>query len=455
MKKFLVLIILGYSTLFAQSMDLSLEEAVSLGKANNLNLKMKDITVEQARREKADRWNVLVPDMSVSATLARSNVAPTISGSVVEGIVPNGGIPGAYDTVYINNYSIEADPWTLIGNVQAQLVLTPAMVNGIKALDLTYRTEQLNREMSETELTRNIQKNYYLLIQLRKAIELLEKNRATTEQQYSDMQAMYRNGMITELDLLQVQSGLASLGPMITTQKNNYEQMRMAYCMDLGLPLDQELNLVDDIKVTELADIDADSLVNRYLADNLSVKSMILGKDSAANGKEATVNQSLPSLILGINYSPMVMDPFNGDSWDENTFDKNDSGRFSVTLSIPIDDWIPHSGPNNKVKEMDDTLKNLEYQQTLLLQGTEMQIRQYAMGLVASAQNLKVLESNVTLAQRAYDMSWEAYRNGQKTATDLSKAQDELLDAENKLIGEKYKYMSTLLDLEYVVNRDL
>ena len=84
-----------------------------------------------------------------------------------------------------------------------------------------------------------------------------------------------------------------------------------------------------------------------------------------------------------------------------------------------------------------------------------MQIRQYVMGLDASAQNLKVLENNVILAQKAYDMSWEAYRNGQKTQTDLDKAQDELLDSENKLIGEKFTYISTLLDLEYVINKEL
>lgn len=450
-----LIITLAAGLLFAEPMELSLEEAVSLGRANNLNLKMQDITVEQARRNQTDRWNVFIPDISASAILSRSNVAATVSGQAVVGNPLSITGEGTYDEVYIQDYSQEMDPWTLIGNVQAQLVLTPALINGIKALDLTYRTEQLNREMTEKELERDIQKNYYLLIQLSKAIELLEKNRETTREQYEDMQAMYRNGMITELDLLQVESGLASLEPMITTQKNNYKQLRMKYCMDLGLPLDQELILIDDIRVKDLLELDADFLVNRYLADNLSLQSLVLGKDAAANGRDATRNQSLPQLIVSYNISPMVMDPFNGDSWNGDTFKDNDRGSLSLTLNVPLDDWIPHSGPDNKVKEMEDALASLEHQKKLLLQATEMQIRQYVMALEASAQNLKVLENNVELARKAYDMSWESYRNGQKTQTDLSQSQNDLLDAENKLIGEKYTYISTLLDLEYTINSDL
>jgi outer membrane protein TolC len=453
-KKALCLILAVLPALLsAEARDLTVQEAISLGKAHNLNLKVQDITVAQADRAKNDRWNVFVPDVNAQVILNHSNVATTGTAVVAN---PYDTASTPYGTVYNSVFSSDYDvnQYTLIGNLSAQLVLTPALANGIKALDINLRTEQLNREKDEKDLEMSIEKNYFQLVQMKKSVELLEKNIVTTTQRYNDMQAMYRNGLITELDLLQVQSGLASLKPSLTSLKNGYEQLHMAFCMDLGLPLNQELNLTEEISVNARA-FDADEMVNRYLADNLDVKAMALGKDSAENGRKAQINQSLPSLILGWNYQPMIMAPFESGSWENEPFKDNDGGAFSLTLNIPLDDWLPHSGAANKVKEMEDTLAGLEYQEKLLYQGTEMRIRSSVMSLEASRENLAAMEENADLARKTYDMSWEQYRNGQMTATDLSQSENDLLQAESDLLGEKFKYITALLDLEYLINRDL
>ena len=414
--------------LVAESMDLSIDQAVTLGMENNLNLKVQDITVSQADRNNRHSWNAFLPDVGLTTTVAKTNKPSPTTGY---------------------------DDWTLVGDLSAQLVLNPAIGNGIKALDLNLRTEELNREIDEKQLEQSIKKYYYQLVQLQASIALVEKNIATTEQRYRDMQAMYSNGLITELDLLQTESGLSSLTPTLTTLKNSYEQLRMALCMDLGLPLNQELNLTNGIEADNARSFDADRLVNRYLSDNLDIQSMILGKDSTKNGIKAQRNQSLPSLILSWDYSPTVPFAFEGETWKNSPLKDNDGGAFSVTLSIPLDDWLPSSGASDDVKDMEATLASLEYQEKLLYQGTEMTIRQYVMTLDATIQNLSVMENNVVLAQKAYDMSREQWRNGQMTATDLSQAENDLLQAESNLLGEKYTYISSLLDLEYAVNRDL
>ena len=452
MKKYAVPFLFALSALLlgAETMDLSIEQAIALGKENNLNLKVQDITVAQADRSNRDRWNVFLPDVSASVILNRSNLKST--GTALAPVTSSYTGTG-FDEVTLSSY--EVPDTTLVGNLSAQLVLNPALGNGIKALDLNLRTEKLNREIDEKQLELNIKKYYYQLVQLKASIALVEKNKATTEQRYRDMEAMYRNGLITELDLLQTEAGLASITPTLTTLQNSYAQLRMALCMDLGLPLGQELNLTDGIEAADARTFDPDRLVNRYMTDNLDIQSMTLGKDSARNGLAAQKNQSLPSLILSWNYQPAIPSPFESASWEGEPFKDNDSGAFSVTLNIPIDDWIPHSGASNSVKEMEDTLASLEYQEKMLYQGTEMTIRQYVMTLDATVQNLQVMEENVALKQKAYDMSWEQYRNGQLTATDLSQAENDLLSAESDLLGEKYTYISTLLDLEYAVNRDL
>jgi outer membrane protein TolC len=452
MKKLTTLLILSFTAVLlnAEAMDLTVEKAVSLGNENNLNLKIQDITVAQADRENRDRWNAFLPDVTLSGTLNRSTEENSGYGYVGSGTSYD---YSDYITTYSDGYGYYYDygNWTAAGDLTAQLVLNPAIDNGIKALGLNLRTEQLNREIDEKQLEQNIKKYYYQLVQLKANIALLEKNITTTDQRYRDMQAMYRNGLITELDLLQTEAARSSLTPTLTSLKNGYEQLRMAFCMDLGLPLNQELNLIDEITAANARTFDADNLVKSYMTDNLDIQSLELGKDAASNGMKAQSNQSLPSLILSYSYTPTVLDPFEMDNWEDYT----DYGSFSLTLSVPLDDWLPHSGASNDRKEWDDTLKTLDYQKGLLYQATEISIRQYVMTLDASVQNLTVMEENVDLAQKAYDMSWEQYRNGQMTATDLSQSENDLLESESNLLGEKYTYISALLDLEYAVNRSL
>ncbi len=233
-KKALCLILAVIPALLsAEAKDLTVQEAISLGKAHNLNLKVQDITVAKADRAKNDRWNVFVPDVSAQVILNHSNVATT--GTALAPIITSyNPVTGGFDEVGVTSY--EVNQYTLIGNLNAQLVLTPALANGIKALDLNLRTEKLNREKDEKDLERSIEKNYFQLVQMKKSVELLEKNIVTTTQRYNDMQAMYRNGLITELDLLQVQSGLASLKPSLTSLKNGYDQLRMAFAWTWACP---------------------------------------------------------------------------------------------------------------------------------------------------------------------------------------------------------------------------
>ncbi|MDC7219500.1 MAG: TolC family protein [Spirochaetales bacterium] len=460
MKKLSTLLFLMLTAAFvsAEARDLTIEEAVALGRENNLSLKMQDVAVAQAERENEDRWNVFIPDVSLTTTLARTNQASTGYGAMpLEDYSTTITEYNDYITTYDVGafYEYDYGNWAFVADLSAQLVLNPAIGNGINALGLNLRSEQLNREIDEKQLEQNIKKYYYQLVQLQANIALLEKNIATTEQRYRDMEAMYRNGLITELDLLQTESGLASLTPVLTSLKNGYEQLRMAFCMDLGLPLNQELNLLDEITAENARTFDADKLVGSYLADNLDIQSLTLGKDMTENGRDAQNNLSMPSLILGWNYNPTVLDPFNGDNWSDDYLVDGDGGAFSVTVSIPLDDWMPHSTARNDVKALEDSLKTLDYQKELLYQATEMQIRQHVMTLDAAVQNLAVMEENVVLAQKTYDMSWARYRNGQMTATDLSQAENDLLQAESDLLGEKYTYISALLDLEYTVNRTL
>ena len=62
---------------------------------------------------------------------------------------------------------------------------------------------------------------------------------------------------------------------------------------------------------------------------------------------------------------------------------------------------------------------------------------------------------NVTLAQKAYDMTVRSYRNGTTERLDLRDTESSLDQAKLGLVNQKFQYISALMDLENTLNTDL
>ncbi len=435
----------------AESMTLTVDRAVELGLSNNFNIRVQESKVGTSARAKDDAWNVFIPDISASAILSRSNSAASVSGSATVGVPSSIGADGSYDNVWIQTYDQEMSPWTLMGNIQAQLALSPAIGNGISALALNYENALLSLESAENSTEQSIKKNFYGILLMQEQIELLKKNIGTMETRLANMEEMYKFGYITQLDLLNTEAGLASMGPTLTSLENSYELMLMSFRMELGLELDQPLVFDGEVEASPET-WDSDSLVMKYLGDSLDLQQLEITRQMLENGKDATYNQSrLPALIFSWSYSPYQADPFDFDSWSDDSF-SGDRGSLSITLSMPVDDWLPHSGTANKLKEAQEQLDELAYQRELAVRGTEMQIRSLVMNLNTSRENLIVKESAVDINRQSYEMSQESYNNGGLTLIDLETSENDLLQAESNLLSEKYTYISNLLDLEAALN---
>ncbi len=439
---------------------LSVEDAVTLGLQNNYNLKVKTIETAQKSREQRDAWNVLIPDISASATLSRSNVAASGSGVAVLGTnnpfdsSSFSADDGLYDYIFMQGYEYEADPWTLVGKISAQLALSPAMVNGAKQLDLDYRNSMLEYNSAELSTRQSIKRNFYNLLLLQEQISVLEKNIQTTENRLESMQLMYSYGYITELDLLNTRSGLSSMGPSLSKMEDAYQQLLMAFKMDLGLDLSIPLELSGTVEVVP-ENLYADKLIQSFLTGRIDLQQLSVNYEMLENSKSAVFNQSyLPALVLGYSYSPYISDPFASESWDNEDM-YGDNGAFSVTLSIPVDEWLPHSASANKIKASEDALNQLEYQKELAYTAAEMEIRSLVRTLNTSRKNMEVLTESIELNQKNYDMSREAYEKGELQLLELESSENSLLQAELDLLSEKYSYISNFLSLEQALNTEL
>ena len=64
---------------------------------------------------------------------------------------------------------------------------------------------------------------------------------------------------------------------------------------------------------------------------------------------------------------------------------------------------------------------------------------------------MEVLELNVRLAEKAFELAEKGFTTGALGRLELDDADNELSAARNQVLKAKYAYITNLLDLEYAV----
>jgi outer membrane protein TolC len=235
-----------------------------------------------------------------------------------------------------------------------------------------------------------------------------------------------------------------------------YRQAVQGFKMTLGMELDREIELEGSIDA-EAVDVDADQLIDRYLADRLDIQSMLVSINSLENQLKATKLQVYtPQLILGYSLDPT----FGGDPWSDpwfgGDFEWNQrSGMFRATIALSLDGFLPFSQTQVGMRDLKDSIELSRIGLMQTIRGAEMEVDATVEQLKKSRDTLKALELNVDLARRAYEMAEEAYNAGSRELLEVENAEIELKTAQVEVLKEKYNYLSALIDLEYQLNNDM
>lgn len=107
------LAVFALSSVTAEPKKLTIEESVSLAMENNIQLTSTAIDVRMKKRDKDLAWNVFIPNVQASGTMARSNMSEMTIGT-----------PPYTTTVELE----EKDRWNAMGNLSIGLNLNAALL---------------------------------------------------------------------------------------------------------------------------------------------------------------------------------------------------------------------------------------------------------------------------------------------------------------------------------------
>ncbi|UCB44362.1 MAG: TolC family protein [Spirochaetota bacterium] len=427
---FLILaaIIVRSEEIKAETITLDIESAVSLALQNNLDLKASHIDFKTKKRATQYSWNEFLPSINVGAGLTHSE---------------------GYRTSSISPSS----PWDMSGSISASLPLSAANAYSITNNQLVYEVEKISLEETEKLLELDVKEYFYNLIVLKEKIKLIKQNIDTAQKRYDQAKINYESGLVSELTMLSAQVTLENLKPELEELKVSYETSEMQFKQILGLDKDVTLSITGSIEPKYLA-LKAKTLIPKYLPTRLDVQSLEKTVQVLENKKKLTqAEEYTPVLSLSYSFKAQIDNPFQSnwgspDSW-------SDTSTFGISLSLPLDGLIPGSSSRMKVKEIDDSIEKTRIELTMTRQLAEVEIESIVMRLDKSLRTLKVLEQNVTLAQKTYDLTEKQYNAGVVGLLEVEEAFDALQETKLGVLEERYNYLTGLFDLEYALNNKL
>ena len=426
MKRLITALLLSASfVLYAQESEqnirkITVEDAVILAADNNLSLKRQKITLDSLERKNNTSWNGVSPSASLSASLSKP----------LDEIVTE---PSEAAKKNKSDYSYQV-------GASVSLSLTPSLYTSIRDAKLKYENGKTSYEDAVRQIELSVRKLFYSLIYTQENMNLQKRNMETARLRYENNRDKYNRGQLSELDLLQSQYSYESQRPSIESAEISYQNSIASFKQTLGIPQNEKIELSGSL----YDDLPPDSFEISQAVDELpSVKKI-----------KASIEQQKNSLLATrfSAYGPSVSASWSwGLSGNDKTEElKNHSENHSLSLSlrIPLDGYLPWSNGSQNIENQKATLKDLELQLENERTTAKLALQTSVKNILQKQSQMEMLDRNVELAQKSYDMTLTAYNHGSRDLLTLQNASDALLRAKTDRESHLYNLICAVMDLE-------
>lgn len=436
-----MVICLLYSTLHAEHADtlrLSLSEAVNLGEKRNLSVKTAELDVHKAEMEQRVNRAKLFPTIGVNGqygyALKKQRVffGSDDSGSPMASMFPEEGIE-------------MGQTHSILGGLNASMPLFAPQLWASLALDrLSVEKALEGVRSSRVNLRSEVRKAYLGVLFASDSQKVLEQSLKNLERNQHDIQAKYTQGLVAEYDLIRIETQIRNLVPNVLQARQQVRLAKMKLLVLLDLSPETELVLTEELQ--QYRDIVYQNMPTtegqRFdLSENTTLRAMDFTARQLDLGIKVKQKEFLPTLSISFNYN------YN---FASNQLHLNKVKRWSpssivgLSLNIPI-----YSGGSTvyglkslRIQQKQIELQKQSTQQQLSLQLTNTQTsqRHAAEQFIASLQAERSSSKGLEIAQ-------VRYKAGNGTLLELSDAELALRQAQLNLSQAIYNYMLALYEL--------
>jgi outer membrane protein TolC len=398
--------------LSAAPVALSLESAVILGLKQNLGGVLASDAVVDARGEKWQALSELLPNVVTDTGFGLHQVnIKAAFGLSIHGVPPIVGPFGYFDSrAYLTQSVFDWSSIERARSSQAQL-----------------KSAEFSSKDARELVVLVIVSNYLLAIADQSEVESATSQRDTAKALFQQASDQKTAGLASAVDVLRSQVQLQSREQRLISVQNDLAKQKLVLARAIGIALGQQFEITTHVPYQELASSSLDEAIQSAYTARADFQSQVNRVRSAELARKAASAERYPSIGAETDYGLSGVNP--GSS--HGTVDA------AATLRIPV---FQGGRVHGDILRSDASLTEERQRLEDLRAKIDQEVRDVYLDLEATAQEVAVEKSAVTLADEVLEQSRDRFRSGVTDNIEVVQAQDALAIANDAYIASLYSY---------------
>jgi outer membrane protein TolC len=333
----------------------------------------------------------------------------------------------------------------LSSQLSARLTLSGATIDSGERREQEVRSSALSLTEAEWDLRREVLRSYFSLVSQEASVALQEQRVSAARGRLEQTRTRFEGGAVSEFDLLEARLSYQNTLPELSSAEQRLSRERRDFKVLIGVPEEEELELVTEIPYVDLGATAAE-LLARHGAQAPGIRREELSRTAARLEAESDRRELLPSLTAAASVGYGANEPF--DRWRRN-------GSASLSLSLPIDPFVPGSEEGVAREASDDRLTVADNRLAAARRELERALRNAVEAADATAEQIEVVQENAALADRVFEIARRRFEAGAIEALELQNTEVERTRARVAVIEERLAHVQALIEVEYLLGVDL
>ncbi|HJP62494.1 MAG TPA: TolC family protein [Mucilaginibacter sp.] len=402
--------------------NFSLQDCINYAYEHQDTVKNAGLDIKSAEYKVKETTGIGLPQISASANFQDYLKTPTV-------------IFGG------NKFSIYQPYNATFGATLTQILFDGSYLVGLKASKTYKELSQRNYTRSKIDARVNVTKAYYQILVSNERLKLLDSDLGQLKHQVDQTVAQNKQGFVEQVDVQRIQ---VQYNNLLTTRENTDRLLAINYQMlkfQMGMPIAEDINLTDKLEDVHFDNTVTDggdtSFYHNRIEYNLQETNVKLNELDLKNKK----SKFLPTLNLTGNTALGYQSATVGKLFNT----QYPSTYIGVNLSVPI---FSGGQKANQVKQSKITVEKSQNDLENLKNGMLLQANAARITYVNSLRSLDNQKENQKLAQEVLRVSKIKYQQGVGSSIEVTQAQTDLEDADNKYIQSLYDALVSKVDLD-------
>ena len=405
-------------TASADTLSLTLDDAVQRGLKTNLGLLLSNTQSANARGQRLQDLQSLLP--SIDGNIKEAFVQTDLAA---EGLK----IPGFPTIIGPFGYT----------DIRANLTWTVLSLNSLKtymAARHNFQASQLSAEDARQMVILTVGNAYLKVLADQAQIEATQQQVETSKVSLDQASRNHEAGTAPKLDELRAQVDNQSLQQQLIVARNTREKDKLALARTIGLPLAQKFEVVDKAPYSAFDQPDIQEAIRQALANRKDRQASAEQTRAAIDQRKAATDDRLPTLKADADYGDIGV----------NVRHSHGTVDATGTLTIPIFKEAQFRG---EARVAQSQLDQQRFQQSDLDAQIEADVRDALLDIASSQQQVEVAHSNVELSTEVLSEAQERYKAGVSDNLAVSDAQQTVAQANNQYVNSLYQHNVAKLNL--------